>query len=220
MRRARGSRLAVVALAVALAGASAAAQDTPDIVVVDQERLFQDSAMGRRIADDLEARSSELAAENRAIEAELVAEERALTERRSELAPDEFRALADAFDDKVERLRGAQDAKTRDLVARRDAERESFTRAVGPILLDFMRRTGASVMLDRRSVVATSDRADVTDELIAEINARVDAGAPSDAAGDPAADTGDGDPTDADDPREPVPQAPAPDPPMLGPIGD
>ena len=167
--------LAVLAVLMTLAQ-PALPQDAPAIVVVDQERLFQDSLLGRTIAAELEDRSNALAAENRAIEAELIAEERDLTERRPELDAQEFRALADAFDEKVERLRAEQDAKGRDLVALRDDERQRFTRTVGPILLDFMRQSGAAVMLDRRSVVATADRVDVTDELIAMIDDRVGAG--------------------------------------------
>jgi Skp family chaperone for outer membrane proteins len=172
----RGLAAFLPALVLATVPAPAVrAQDTPPaIIVIDQERLFQESALGQSITSELEERSATLAAENRVIEAELIAEERSLTERRSELAPEEFRALADDFDEKVDRLRSEQDAKTRDLVAVRDAGRQNFTQSVGPILLDYMRQTGASVMIDRRSVVATADRVDVTDELIAEIDARTD----------------------------------------------
>lgn len=165
-------RLAVL-LALGLAQ-PALAQETPAILVVDQERLFQDSELGQVITEELEERSNALAAENRAIEADLIAEERDLTERRAELDPDEFRTLADEFDARVERLRDEQDAKARDLVALRDAERQRFTRTVGPILLEFMRQSGAAVVLDRRSVVATADRVDVTDELIEVIDDSVD----------------------------------------------
>ncbi len=103
--------LAALAFA-SVAGHAAVAQEPPPdaVIVIDQERLFQDSLFGRRITAELEERSAELAAENRAIEAELIAEERDLTVRRSELEPEEFRALADAFDEKVDRLgAGCQD---------------------------------------------------------------------------------------------------------------
>ena len=170
---ARAGFLAALMIAAFTAQLARAQDAPPAIIVIDQERLFQESRLGERIAQDLEERSAALAAENRAIEAELIAEERDLTERRAELEPEEFRALADAFDEKVDRLRAEQDAKTRELVAIRDAGRQNFTRSVGPILLEYMRQTGASVMLDRRSVVATADRVDVTDELIAEVDERV-----------------------------------------------
>lgn len=161
--RAPFRRLLVIAVLASGLG-TAHAQD--GIVVVDQERLFQESHAGRQVAQEVEALSAKLAAENRAIEAELIAEERDLTEQRPTLDPKAFRELADAFDSKVDRIRAEQDAKTRELVARRDAERLEFTRAVGPILLEYMRNSGATVMLDRRSVVAVGERVDATDELI------------------------------------------------------
>ena len=170
---ARAALMAALSFA-SFAGQAAVAQEAPhSVIVIDQERLFEESLFGRRIIAELEARSAALATENRAIEAELVAEERELTERRDELPPEEFRALADAFDEKVGRLRSEQDAKTRELVTIRDSGRQNFTRSVGPILLDYMRRSGASVMLDRRSVVVTADRVDATDELLAEIDEMV-----------------------------------------------
>lgn len=209
-----------IALMTALvSGHVALAQgSTPVIVVIDQERLFEESVLGLQVARQLEERSAELAVENRAIEAELIAEERDLTERRSELDPVEFRTLADAFDEKVDRLRSEQDAKTRELVAIRDAGQQNFSQSVGPILLDYMRRSGASVMVDRRSVVAATDRVDVTDELIAEIDAQFGANPTEDDAtgaenGALAPDPGAEEPPAPADaptpPTEPAPEPPA-----------
>jgi Skp family chaperone for outer membrane proteins len=212
--RQRAGLLPALLFAALSAGAAAAQSDPPDIVVIDQERLFQESVLGREVADELEARSEVLANENRAIEAELIAEERSLTERRAELAPDEFRKLADAFDERVDRLRAEQDAKARELVSVRDAGRQNFTRTVGPILLEYMRRTGASVMLDRRSVVAAADRVDVTDEVIAEIDAMVGkAGSPAEMQGaDAPAAAQDAAPPPVDGAPPPDAAPPAPEP--------
>jgi Skp family chaperone for outer membrane proteins len=189
-------RIGVAAGLTLLAPLSAAGQETDGVIVVDQERLFEESRLGRRIAQSLEDRSNALAAENRAIEAELVAEERELTERRPDLSPDEFRSLADAFDAKVEALRAEQDEKARELVALRNAERQTFTGTVAPILLDFMRQNGAAVMLDLRSVVAAADRTDVTDELIEEIDAQVGDDGPGEAPGAEAGPSADDAPAD------------------------
>lgn len=186
------ARLAAILLLGLLPCHPTVAQEGPPVVVViDQEQLFQRTLFGQRIAQELEQRSAALATENRAIEAELVAEERDLTERRAELEPSEFRSLADAFDAKVERLRAEQDAKTRELVATRDAERQNFTRLVGPILLSYMRSIGAEVMLDRRSVVASADRVDVTDALVAAVDAEVGSGVDAEEAGGTARGTSD-----------------------------
>ena len=81
------------------------------ILTLDQERLFEQTGVTAIISTEVERRRSILAEENRRIEAELVAEETALTEQRKTLPAEEFRALADAFDKKVQALRVEQDAK-------------------------------------------------------------------------------------------------------------
>ena len=56
------------------------------VLTIDSERMFRESAFGRRVSAEIEARSIELAAENREIEAALEAEERELTEQRPDMA--------------------------------------------------------------------------------------------------------------------------------------
>lgn len=136
------------------------------VLTIDSERMFRESAFGRRVNDEIEARSVELAAENRQIEAALEAEERELTEKRSELKPAEFRGLADAFDAKVQRTRSEQAAKNRALNEILDRERDRFLAAAAPVLEQLMRNSGAAVILERRRVFVSSAAIEVTDRAI------------------------------------------------------
>ena len=156
------------------AGAQPLDLSVSPILVIDQERLFSDSRLGERISSEIEAATETLAAENRRIEAELVAEELSLTERRSSLPPEEFRALADAFDAKVQRLRAEQDEKERALQARGEAERQAFLNSILPVLGAIARERGAVAILDRRAVFLSAERIDVTDEAISRLNAAID----------------------------------------------
>lgn len=184
------------------------------ILVIDQERLFSESRLGERISSEIEAASDTLAAENRRIEAELVAEELSLTERRSSLPPEEFRALADAFDAKVQRLRAEQDEKERALQARGEADRQAFLNSIVPVLGAIAGERGAVAILDRRAVFLSADRIDVTDEAIRRLNAAIDQqdrslphedAIPSDGATEPIP------PTESSPPAEaPAPDAPSP----------
>ncbi len=165
-------------LAATLAG-PVAAQTTqvevpPPILTIDGDRLLEDSAFGRQLSRDLEARARALAAENRQIEEELLAEERDLTERRDDLAPEEFRTLADAFDAKVQMLRERQDRKERELTQSRDAERQLFFQQVAPVLSEIVRERGALVILDRRNVFLSADSIDITDEAIRRFDERLE----------------------------------------------
>ncbi len=147
------------------------------ILTVAPDALYAQSDFGQRIVREIEAESVEIAAENRRIESELTAEERELTELRDSLAPTDFRARAEAFDEKVQRLRREQDEKARAVGQRNDDARRALLTAAQPILLQLMIESGAVAVLDRRSVLLSVESVDITDEAIQRVNAEFGAGA-------------------------------------------
>lgn len=171
-------RVAIAAaILVVVTSASVSAQDArSQILTIDQDRLFVDSAFGRASLDRERAAANVLEAENARIEAELVAEEQDLTNRRPGLETDAFTALADAFDQKVERIRTAQDEKVRDLGRAREADRLTFRRVVVPVLDRLMQDKGAVVIIDAASVIRSAAAIDVTDEAIVRIDAALGPG--------------------------------------------
>ncbi len=166
-------------LFVTLGAASLAPAQAPlgtvqtDFVLIDQDRLYAESAFGQRVVSELQAESEALVAENRRIEDALIAEEQSITERRATLSPEEFRALADEFDARVSGIRTAQERKARSLTSRDDQEQRRFFNASIPILAQLMQQYGAVAVLDRRSVFLSDDRIDITDEAIAAIDAAI-----------------------------------------------
>ncbi len=162
----------VICAPVAVSAQSLGLPQVP-ILTIASERLFADSAFGRRVAREIEAESALLAAENRQKEAELEAEEKDLTDRRANLEPEEFRKLADAFDVKVQEIRQTQDAKAVALAKRDDAARVEFFRAIRPVLVALMRDSGASVVLERSSVFLSANATDITDLAISRIDAEI-----------------------------------------------
>jgi Skp family chaperone for outer membrane proteins len=162
--------LVIVALASGPVGAQELGLVQSPILTIESDRLFSDSAFGKRVAREIEADSAVLAAENRRIEAELTAEEKALTERRPDMDPDGFRTLADAFDAKVQDIRRAQEAKAREIARRQDASRVTFLRVARPILETLMRDARAAVILERSSVFLSANVSDVTDLAISRID--------------------------------------------------
>lgn len=138
--------------------------------------MFQRSEFGARVLSEIDRRSEALARENRRIEAELTGEERALTDRRPDLEPAEFRARATAFDEKVRRIRAEQDAKARALANYQEEERQNFARAVAPILAELLGEIEAAVLLDSRVVLSASEGADVTERAIGRIDAALGSG--------------------------------------------
>ena len=208
MARVLAGLLRALALGVLLTPQVLLAQDLPigqvvsPVLVIDTDRVFTDSLFGQRIAATVLADSEALVAENRRIEAALTEEERSLTLRRPTMPVADFRAEADAFDERVQGIRSAQDAKQRSLQDGITTGREQFLQAVRPVLGQLMQEAGAAVILDRRTVFLAIGSIDITDLAIARIDAALGDGA--DLAPDPTLD-----PTPEPAP-EPSPE-PAPD---------
>ncbi|MDQ7071048.1 MAG: OmpH family outer membrane protein [Rhodobacterales bacterium] len=141
------------------------------ILVVSLEELYARSDFGLRVAAQFSQSGGALASENRQIETELVAEEKALADQRPDMDPVEFRALADAFDVKVQKFRARQDAKVRALGQESDRAKNRFFEFVLPVLDAIMRERGAVVVFERESAILSISTIDVTAEAIAKINA-------------------------------------------------
>lgn len=164
----------LAAIALILLAAPVGAQEPgvtqSQIVTVDVELIFRSTSVGQQITTELEGKVAALAIENRRIASELEAEELELTEIRKTLEPAEFRVLADAFDEKVQRIRLEQDTKQRDLQNLRDAERQSFGDAIDPLLSSIARERGALVVLERRNVLLSAEGIDITQQVIDRID--------------------------------------------------
>ncbi|MFD1914450.1 OmpH family outer membrane protein [Halodurantibacterium flavum] len=157
-------------LALLLPGAAASAQETRPILTLHSDRLFEQSQFGQRIQEEIDGAYQELSAENRRIEAELEAEERDLTQRRSQMTPEAFRPLAEAFDAKVVEIRREQEAKSRDIASRSEEGFQAFMQVAVPVLGTLMSEHGAEVILEARSVFIAAQRVDITAEAVARID--------------------------------------------------
>lgn len=148
------------------------ATDLPQapILTLDRERLLAETRFGRAVEAQFQKDSETLIAENLRLEQALEAEERALTDQRPTLPAEEFRKLAEEFDTKTEAIRAAQDAKSRAITSRRDAERQRFLQAAIPVLAELMRDTGAVAIFDKEMVILSLRGVDITDEAISRID--------------------------------------------------
>lgn len=153
-------------------------RDRPPFVVLNQDRLLTGSRAGQKLLDDEEAARDSLRSEARAIDSAFETEERALTERRAEVDPEEFRALADAFDVRVIAARKEQDERAATLAQTLEETRRQFYAQIAPILVAMMNRTGAVAVFDENSVLLFDQTLDITDAVIAEIDAAYDVGSP------------------------------------------
>ena len=171
--------LGLICAGLCLLAGPGQAQETADpvsplqspLLTLDDERLFSGSAFGKAVLAQQDLETKALIDENRRIETALEVEEKDLTQRRPQMSREEFTPLSEAFNQKVEGIRKAQDSKTRELSRRFDDERQRFVKAVQPILAEVMTTRGAVAIIDNRAVFVGFDNIDVTDEAIARLDA-------------------------------------------------
>ncbi len=167
--------LCILGLLISAAPVAAQQLGVPQsgVLTISSERLFADSAFGQRVFREIEAESTLLAQENERIVTLLSKEEKDLTEKRATLSAEEFRPLAEAFDEKVQSHRDSQRAKL-DVLARRGEEaRGQFFEMAQPVLIELLREYQASIVIERANVLLSSDASDITDVAIARINAAI-----------------------------------------------
>jgi len=169
---------AILASCWLLIGTPAFAQSAGDfltgqvspVLTLNQDGLYINSAFGKRVQAELEAISKDLAAENREIEAALVDEEQRLTEKRPDMVPEEFRKVAEEFDERVTGIRQAQEEKANEIRRDADTERARFFELAFPVLLELVEETGAVAILSDTAVIFSVRQIDITREAIERVD--------------------------------------------------
>lgn len=143
------------------------------VLTVDQEAMYRRSRWGLRAQAELAAQSRQVAADNDRAFADLVADEDALTAARATLSPDEFRARAARFDERVTAVRAERQAALEALTETAERDRALFFQAAAPVLGRVMAARGALVVLDQRTVLIADERIDATAATIAALDAEL-----------------------------------------------
>lgn len=140
------------------------------VLTVDLDSLFSQSLFGMRVVEEYGNQREALAVENRRIADALREEELTLAGQRAEMAVEVFVAEAEAFDEKAQAIRRAQDTKERELEQLLDDGRDRFLEVTRPILADLMAERGAVALLDRRTLLLSFGSIDVTESAIERVN--------------------------------------------------
>lgn len=182
-------RLGVIALALSLAPAFARAQPAAGgVVAMNLEQVFGQTMLGKRMRADHAAAVARMEACNDNLRIRLEAEEARLADLRSDIAGDEFRELADAFDAEVRRIRTAR-ARSAEALERSWGEAHvAFLRAVQGVLGRILTQRGAAVLLDNSALLLATNEVDITSEAILRIDEAIGDGMSGDSLAVPALD--------------------------------
>jgi len=145
------------------------------VAILNQDRLYLETGLGQSLNDSLLGDARVLTNENRKIEADLETEERALTDLRKTLEPVAFSKLASAFNIKVEQIRREQTQKANDLTSKRITIQRDFLAQIQPIIIELMQERGIQFILNEQAIFMASNLGDITDDVIARINAQIQA---------------------------------------------
>lgn len=165
--------LSAILMVAVLAAGPVVSQDqaAKPFLVLNQERILTGSVSGQKLLADEAAARDSLRADARAIDSAFEAEEQSLTELRKTLSAEEFRAKANDFDARVVKARQEQDARSGALAQDLDRRRRQFYSSVGPILVTLMGRYNAHAIFDENSVLLVDEALNITEDVIAEIDA-------------------------------------------------
>lgn len=162
--------IAGLALWVMFSAIAQAQGSAGGVLTIDTEKLYDQSDFGQATEQGFGALRSALIAENQRLEAELSDEEQALVEKRATLSAAEFRPLAEAFHERVQAIRNAQDEKLQTLTDQREVARQTFFQQAIPIIAAILEDREAAMVLDRRGVLLSADSIDITADVIARLN--------------------------------------------------
>ncbi|HVY02179.1 MAG TPA: OmpH family outer membrane protein [Caulobacterales bacterium] len=175
--------LAATALMIASVAAPVAALAASPVVVVDYQRLFQESAAGK----DAQAK---LKAIGDTINKELAPEQQGVANDQKALGPsfqgktqqqvlDMLKAdktLAGKYQSylqRAENLAGRQQLRANEYQATENKAINDVISAAQSVIADQMKARGASIALETGSTIATSKDADITDAVIAGLNKKI-----------------------------------------------
>lgn len=168
-----GAKTATFALALIFA-APVLAQQTPTlegpesqtVLIVDQEKVLNESAPGRALRALLqERRAAQLRATAERDKA-MEAEETEIARIRDRLSREEFEKRLQAFDQKVRQARRENQEAVQAMQMENDAARRKLVQALHLVLRDILQERGATVLLNAQTVIMARGDVDVTNEVI------------------------------------------------------
>ncbi|MEO0881758.1 MAG: OmpH family outer membrane protein [Pseudomonadota bacterium] len=174
-------RMLIAALTMTLAALTAFPMDASaqgsKIIVVNQARIAAESAAGQDLQRKLQAigqtMQSELTPEASALETE----GRALQSRTANMSQEaiaadpELVSLVQAFAQKQQALAVRQQVARQELALTEQNAVGELSRVLQPVLQQVFTERGADIMLDRAVVAFAGPSVDVTDDVIAKLNA-------------------------------------------------
>jgi outer membrane protein len=183
-----GGLAAILALAFMTAGSASYAADAPaappapavqappapTLIVLDFERILQDSKAGKSLAQQLQQRAAAFQKNFQQLEGELNTDQQTLARQQSILAQDAFSAKVRDLQRRADEVHEKEAQANAALNQGRNDGILQIQQKIKPILDDIMKERGANVVLTRTAVmVIADDRFDVTEEALKRLDEKL-----------------------------------------------
>lgn len=167
-------KTAIAALALGFMAAPAVAQklSPPTIVIVDMDRIVNESAAGKTAGTEIQTKVSTLRTRATTLQTQLKADAEAIQKGQADktLAGAALEARAKAFGDKQQQAQQELGRLENDVQRTRQYVVDQITDAANPIITAVMREKGASIALQEGATLQHSASLDITNDVIARLN--------------------------------------------------
>ncbi len=162
------------ALLVAGAGTARAEPLPPAVVaVVNYQRLLREAKAARQIREEIEARRRRYQEEIKKKEQELLEKEREITRQRSLLSPEAFAKKRREFEQEAAAVQRQVQERRRQLDAASASAYAEVRNAIIAVVGELAEERGFNLVLPSTAVLLFSPRLDLTEEVLAGIDARL-----------------------------------------------
>jgi Skp family chaperone for outer membrane proteins len=163
-----------LALLIGTAAVPAAAQQLspPVIVIVDMDRVVNESAAGKQAGTELQAKGQQLAARRSTLAGQLQTEAQAIQQgqQAKTLAGPALEQRVKAFQDKEQAANAELERGQQDLARSRQYVIQQITGAADPIITQVMRERGASIAMQKGATLQHTASLEVTNDVVTRLN--------------------------------------------------
>jgi Skp family chaperone for outer membrane proteins len=163
----------LLATAVAAALPAAAQQLAPPVIVlVDMDRIVNESAAGKAAATELQGRANGLRARATTLQGQLQTDAQAIQQGQANktLAGPQLEERAKQFQAKEQAARTELARGEEGLARSQQYVVQQITNAANPIITQVMRERGASIAMNERATIQHSASLNITNDVLARLN--------------------------------------------------
>lgn len=145
----------------------------PNVCILNREQVLGASSLGKAIETRLQQLNSQVEAE---LKTELTAinnEAKTLDSQRSTLAPDAFEKRSADLQVRANAFERKRQQRGREMVATQEKALGRFEQEMAPAITGVFQQKQCSILFDRQAVVIANPAMDVTQPVIAALNAKI-----------------------------------------------